>query len=439
MQWNWGNGFYPREEVNKEPQSTGEDRLTRYTNTPSYFVSRIAEQALKSGFERLQNSHELGEVTAATFAGLTNQVMTSTSGFNGLSQTTAGGGISYVEQLANLALGQLRDTVADTAIARVRSAIATEQAYAATKQRTKTVLQDGANKLGSAEDQCWTQVIPAVQAKAAQGNCTTTGGIGGIGGITTCTPVQLNISTSSTKITGGTISLGLSSGSIMQNGIAFTLSATPSATIQSASFSSSPRISTTTTATMSILLGPTTAISPGASITMKTPITSFFSSGTLAIKLNPGQLLSFGTTLITLDPIAPFAQALVSLAVGPARLFADPVIAAQITPLMAQIDQDLIDSANGVAFLVAIETDLSNRDDPATQRDALDRLENLLASGQIHSQRDAQSAELQRAQVFDATQTLLTDTQASWTSNGNWCEVSNPNVIQAWFDKWKVS
>ena len=439
MQWNWGNGFYPREEIRKERQSTGEDRLTRYTNTPAYIVARITEQAITAGFNRLGTTDELGEVTAATFAGLTNQVMTSQGGFNGLSQTTAGGGISYVQQLADLALGQLRDTVADTAIARVRSAIATEQGYAATKQKTKSLLEDAISKLQTAEDQCWAQIIPAVQAKATQGNCTTTGGIGGIGGITTCTPIQLNISTTSEKITSGSIALNLTPGVALQSGVAFTLSADQATGVQSASFSSAPRVSTTSTTTLSIPLGATTAISPGASITMKTPITLFFSGGTLAIKLNPGQVLPFGTALITLNPIAPFAQAIVSLAVGLARPFADPVIASEITPLLDQINQDLVDSANGIVLLRAIETDLSNRDDPATQRDALDRLENLLASNLIHSQRDAQNAERQRAQVFDASQTLLTDTQTSWTSNGNWCEVSNPNVIQAWLDKWKVS
>jgi len=444
-QWDWGNGFYPQEEQRREPTESGDERVTRYTVTPAYITSRMVEQAVTSGLRRTENSDEIGEVAAATFTGLTDQVMSSPQGMAGLSQTQ-GGGISFLEQLANLAVGQLRDTVTDTALARVRSAIATEQAFAAKKTETKGILVNTANSLKSAEDQCWAQMVPAVQTLAAQGNCVTVPGaappFGGLpgAGVTTCTPIPLAISTSTQKITGGTGTVTLAQGIAIPSGSAFSVSASQTTLIQSAVLAMNARIATTTAGqTISFALSASAgSFGPGGSVTLATQATPLFNSGTFATKLAAGQRFSIGNAQISLAAFSPFTQAVINLTVELARRFADPIIAEQVTPLIQQVDQDLVDSANGIALLRDIEADLLQRDTPDVQRAALERLENLLSTDAIHSQRDAQNAELQRAQVTGATQTLLTDTQTTWTTGGNWCNTGNPNVVQEWLNQWKI-
>jgi len=439
-QWNWGQGFYPREEQRKEPTDSGDERVTRFTVTPAYIVSRIVEQAATAGFRRLEHMDELGEVTAAAFSGLSNEIMSSPQGLAGLSQIQ-GGGISFLEQLSNFAVGQLRDTVTDTALARVRSAIATEENFAAKKNETKGVLESAASSLKSAEDQCWAQIVPAVQALAAQGNCVTIpGGLPGAPGTTTCTPIALSISTSTQKITGGTGTVTFAAGIAIPSGSAFSLAASPSTLLQKATLAMSARIATTTVGqTINFALSASAgSFGPGGSVTLATQATQLFSSGTFTAQLAAGQRFSIGNAQITLTAFSPFTQAVMNLVVDLARRFADPIIATQITPLIQQIDQDLIDSTNGIALLRDIEADLQERDTPDVQRAALERLENLLATDAIHSQRDAQNAELQRSQVTGATQTLLSETQTSWTSGGNWCNTGNPNVVQEWLNQWRI-
>lgn len=439
-QWDWGSGFYPQEEQRPEPTESGDERVTRYTVTPAYITSRMVEQAVTSGFRRTESVDELGEITAAAFSGLTNQIMSSPQGLAGLSQTQ-GGGISFLEQLANIAVGQLRDTVTDTALARVRSAIATEQNFAAKKTETKGVLEGAANSLKTAEDQCWAQIVPAVEALAAQGNCVTVpGGFFGAPGVTTCTPIPLAISTSTQKITGGTGTLTLAQGITITSGSAFSINASQSTLIQSAVLAMNARIATTTVGqTINFALSASAgSFGPGGSVTLATQATPLFSAGTFATRLAAGQRFSIGNAQITLAAFSPFTQAVINLTVELARRFADPIIADQVTPLIQQIDQDLVDSANGIALLRDIEADLLQRDTPDVQRAALERLENLLATDAVHSQRDAQTAELQRAQVTGAVQTLLADTQTTWTSGGNWCNTANPNVVQEWLNQWKI-
>src|SRR3989344_634880 len=171
---------------------------------------------------------------------------------------------------------------------------------------------------------------------------------------------------------------------------------------------------------------------PGGSVTLATHATQLFSSGKFTAQLASGQRFSIGNAQITLTAFSPFTQAVMNLVVDLARRFADPIIATQITPLIQQIDQDLIDSTNGIALLRDIEADLQERDTPDVQRAALERLDHLPATPAIHSQRDAQNAAPQRPQGTGATQTLLSETQTSWTSGGNWCNTGNPNVVQEW-------
>ncbi len=441
-QWNWGNGFYPREEIVRDPTGNGEEKLRRRTTTPAYIVSRIVEQAATSGFRRLEQADELGEIVAAAFSGLTTEIMSSPAGLTGLSQSTTGGGLSFLDRLADITLNNLRDTVASTALSRAQSAIATEQQYIATKNQTKQALLSASDRLKSTEDACWAKVVPAVQALAAEQSCTTTGGGPFGGGVTTCTaPITLNISTSSRRVSGGSADMRMTAGAALQSGTPFTLQAVAHSMLDSATLGVSVRTSTSTLLEQTISLtlnGSTNAVDTGAAASLSTRATTLFNAGTFAFDLKSGQKLPVGSMNIPLVVSFPFVQASVTLAVEAARLFADPVIDREITPLVTQTDIDIAAAQRGIEFLQAVVADLTGDTTPEVKRQAIEQLESLISSHAVHSQLDAQNAELQRSQVTGATQDLTDNTKKTWESGGNWCATDNPNVIKEWLNRWKI-
>lgn len=420
-QWQWADGWYPREERVCTPTEFGEEKCEWRTLTPGNMVAKIVEQAVTSGFRQLENADEIDQVVNSLFSGVTNQIMGDVRGFAGLSENRLGRA-PYLDQLSAASSGRLRDSAANTGITILNAAIAIEQEFNSKKRAIKALLEQAASQLRAAETQCWIRVEEAVRTLAQQEGA------------------QLRISTSTERITGGTVALRLAPGVQIQSGTAFTLSAPPSPVLESAILTVTANISTSSAAQQDIGLPISPMLAPiaGAAFTINTAATTPFGPGTLAIRLRPGQKLPIGDVRFALTAVLPFSQAAVSILVDIARQFADQIIEQQITPALQQANQDITASNNGLTQLLQIASDLRNTGSLSAQRIALERLDTLIAQRLIHTSADVANAERQRTDAEGLVRTLVEDTVNSWTTGGGWCNVTNPNVVREWFNRWRI-
>jgi hypothetical protein len=448
-QLDYGNGFYPREDLFEIPLENGKTKLERRTLTPGRVVADIMGQTVTSGYRQLENADEIDQIINALFSGITNQIITDIRGFKGLSEAKLGRP-PYLDQLSAEASSRLRESATNTGLTVLSSTIAVEQGYRSAKQGIKDALDKAAAQIRSAEEQCWIKVVSAVEARAAQGDCTTStsssgGGIFGIPGTsqstTTCTPILIEVSTSTQTITGGTVALRLGANSSVQSGTPFTLQAPQTSLIEAATLSVTANTSTSTSAAeldIGLPLNSQQVPISGGSVTLTTKVKPPFAVGTLFVDLNDGQKLSVGDVRFSLNASAPFVQAAVSILVSVVQQFADKVIADEITPVLSQATEDLARSDGGFALLTQLANDLQNTSSLTAQRIALERLDTMIAQRLVHSPYDLNTANRQLEDIEVSAQSLVEDTVREWAEDGGWCNVNNSNVVEDWLNRWRI-
>lgn len=134
-------------------------------------------------------------------------------------------------------------------------------------------------------------------------------------------------------------------------------------------------------------------------------------------------------------PTAPTLQVATSTA------FSQGVIDSQIRAL-ADVSVTNVQAAEKALKLVdQLIEGVTNTGSLNSQRISLQQLDSLVAQKVLHNQYDAQRVAEQLKDVQTAMANLIDDTVKAWADSPDpavgWCNVNNPNVIQAWIDRWK--
>jgi len=436
-------GFYPAEQIVKNPTDTGEDRVTRTLLTPGSVIAQNISQIVGSGFRQLESANEIDQIVNSLLSGITNQILTNVRGLTGLSESQLGKP-PYLDQLSAEASAGVRTAATNTALSVLNSSLATEKAYNTSKNGTKDALEQAVAKLKAAENRCWEIMIPAVQKYAQDAACTGTS-VNATLGLTqtsvSCGPVaQLNISTSTEMITGGTLALTLATSTITSGSI-YNLPVSPSSVITqgSAQLTVNQTQEYASSTSLGLSFDPVAAPSAGATVSIPIQALVPFSGGTLSFSLVSGKKLPIGEVRFALLSNNPITQAAVSLTVGVAQQFSDAVIETRVQPALDAINTDINASNDGLVQLASIVNDVQNTASLTAQRIALERLDTLVAQGLLHGPYDVKSAEQQKEATQASMDTLVEDTVNDWGSGSGWCNAENENVVRMWYERWKVN
>lgn len=137
------------------------------TRTPGIIVGGNVQQLLRSGFSRLENADEIGEIVDALYSGLSAQVISDTRGLSGVTESVAGKP-SYLDKIAEGLSKGLRDSVVNIALRILGAAKQTEQTYFNAMNAIAVKLVGTIGQLRDAEKQCWDLVVPKAKEYADQ-------------------------------------------------------------------------------------------------------------------------------------------------------------------------------------------------------------------------------------------------------------------------------
>lgn len=155
----WGNGFYPVETVDA--------KNNHIVLTPGILNSAVIEQAVTSGFRKIENANDIDQMVGALFAGLGNQAISSAKGLVGLTEKI-GTQPSYLNQIAAESAAGLRNSAANAAIQILTAALTVEKSYNGTVGAIATTLTSTITQLRATENQCWSLIISKVCSTALQ-------------------------------------------------------------------------------------------------------------------------------------------------------------------------------------------------------------------------------------------------------------------------------
>lgn len=149
----WGNGFYGVE--------TTDAQGNRVTRTPGALVQAGITQAVTSGYRRLENANDIGQMVGALFAGLSTQMISSGGGLQGITQST-GGQPSYLDKLTKESSDALISSAVNAALRILAAARQVEVQYNQAVTSLANLLTQTIQQLRSTENQCWTLIIQKV-------------------------------------------------------------------------------------------------------------------------------------------------------------------------------------------------------------------------------------------------------------------------------------
>jgi len=159
--WNWGGGFYARVDQNGN------------VITPAVITQQLYSQALQSPFNQLQSANDIGQMVGALFGGISTQVLGSSNGLAGLSQSV-GGQPSYMDQVATESSQGLQGAAQNAALQILNAQQQIETAFYQAAVATLQSLTQTQAQLQGAEGQCWLALIPKVCATPLKSDKTCT-------------------------------------------------------------------------------------------------------------------------------------------------------------------------------------------------------------------------------------------------------------------------
>tara|TARA_B100000745_G_scaffold241106_1_gene163557 strand:- start:6192 stop:8195 length:2004 start_codon:yes stop_codon:yes gene_type:complete len=429
IQLNRNNGF--RSIVRQESIDIGGGNIvTRdVVITPGYIISELLKQVIGSGIRQAENADEFDEIISSTMANIGTRMLTDLNGLAGLSQNI-NGEPSYLSQLVTDSARRARGKIIGAATAIIENAIYTEREFV-------TARRDGVGTLSKAEVQletwelaCWDGMADEAQKfvveKVKQRVCPNSTG-------TSTIPCNAPIETTKKYDSNVIVLRSVYPSSIIVRGYVENVNASVSVTASANASSTDPvtaSLQGTTWRTQPIALTnlpdgeiTVTAIekgnSDGQTRTMEETLQkSTDSTGVVT--------LNIPTTLpnITVTASSQYVRFSETIAADTTR--SRTIIDARITPLLFNAQAQVL---AGEAALIAL-LELRDRINEATtadgQKKALERLDVLIANGQIHTDADVRNIQDTNRETEGSMQQLLEDTRTSWETGwclpGNWVD-----------------
>jgi hypothetical protein len=128
--------------------------------------------------------------------------------------------------------------------------------------------------------------------------------------------------------------------------------------------------------------------------------------------------------------------------------YSQAVINAQIAPIATTTAAELTQSQNTLNQINQLIAGVTNTTSLDAQRIALQQLDTLISSNQLHTQADVTTVQNQQQNVQAAMQTLAQNVPTTWGNgtpnlsnpydpNSGWCNVNNSAVVQMWDQLWQ--
>lgn len=149
----WSKGIYGVERTEADG--------TRRTLTPGYLVGNSVSLAMNSGYQRLINANDIGQMVGGLFAGFGAQIMSSSGGLAG-AVTSSGGQPSYLQQMVRESADGLIGSAVNAALQILSAARQLEILFNQAVSAIATNLLSTANSIRGIEAQCWTLLIEHV-------------------------------------------------------------------------------------------------------------------------------------------------------------------------------------------------------------------------------------------------------------------------------------
>ncbi len=129
------------------------------------------------------------------------------------------------------------------------------------------------------------------------------------------------------------------------------------------------------------------------------------------------------------------------LVVSTSTAFSQAVITSRIAPLATEVAADLQASEQALSLLDQLIVSVTDSASATNQRQALERLDTLVANNQLHNGNDVTAARAQTDSITGLLSELVERTLSDWgdSPDGNigWCNVNNPGVIEFWKSEWR--
>lgn len=122
--------------------------------------------------------------------------------------------------------------------------------------------------------------------------------------------------------------------------------------------------------------------------------------------------------------------------------FAQKVISAEIGPYAQTAVDNIRAAERAVSLINQLIQGITNTNSLDAQRIALQQLDNLVATRQIHTQNDLATVEQQREAVVSSTNSIVQTTISTWGGDSTdpsvaWCNINNAEVAKYWAEKWR--
>jgi hypothetical protein len=121
--------------------------------------------------------------------------------------------------------------------------------------------------------------------------------------------------------------------------------------------------------------------------------------------------------------------------------FSQPIITQQIAPRGIPVATDIQASETALGELDQLIANVNGSSSATNQRQALERLDSLVANNMLHNGNDVVAARGQTDIETTEMNRLVEDTLALWgdsqDANVGWCNVNSPAVINRWTQAWR--
>ncbi len=159
----WGQGFKSHKNCKQIPAGNGTYEEDCQIATPGTTIQNIVNYESLAGQRQLESADEIDELMGSLMSNIQTQILTSVGGLSGITQG-AGGGSSYVDQIASDAAARTRTEYTDAGTSFLGKAIATETAYGFARKQSQETLEGTAEQIEAKENACWDGLIARAKA-----------------------------------------------------------------------------------------------------------------------------------------------------------------------------------------------------------------------------------------------------------------------------------
>ncbi len=155
----------------------------RITDTPGSIVNRVAVNSVLSAHDQAKYADDIGEMINGLYLGVTNQVLTSSSGnsVGGLAAITQalGGGASYMGRVVQQTGGDFTNGIGNALIATIERALTIERQFNRVVLDTAALFTTTNNQLRTKEASCYNEIVAAIctPESVTSTSCTSTTGV----------------------------------------------------------------------------------------------------------------------------------------------------------------------------------------------------------------------------------------------------------------------